>query len=152
MLSRRKLLNWIRNCAWQRYFCSYFPIKLIKTVDLDPSKLYLFCNFPHGILSSGIYGAFGTDAAGCKELFPGIEFKVVILDQHLKAPFFREYCRINCTYHGNFLSDYWICCNYFVQLDREWYFAYKRDCIFKLIAILRTSMEKGEWWNYISSN
>ncbi|CAD1480619.1 unnamed protein product [Heterotrigona itama] len=94
---RRKLLNWIRNCAWQRYFCSYFPIKLIKTTDLDPSKLYLFCNFPHGILSSGVYGAFATDAAGCKELFPGIEFKVVILDQHFKAPLFREYCRINCV-------------------------------------------------------
>ncbi|XP_043520038.1 2-acylglycerol O-acyltransferase 2-A-like isoform X1 [Frieseomelitta varia] len=94
---RRKLLNWMRNCAWQRYFCSYFPIKLIKTVDLDPNKLYLFCNFPHGILSSGVYGAFGTDAAGCKELFPGIEIKVVILDQHFRAPFFREYCRINCV-------------------------------------------------------
>lgn len=94
---RRKVLNWMRNCVWQRYFCSYFPIKLVKTTDLDPSKLYLFCNFPHGILSSGVYGAFATDAVGCKELFPGIEIKIVILDQHFKAPLFREYCRINCV-------------------------------------------------------
>ncbi|XP_043579954.1 2-acylglycerol O-acyltransferase 1-like [Bombus pyrosoma] len=94
---RRKFLQWIRSCAWNRYFCNYFPIKLVKTTDLDPNKLYLFCNFPHGTIPSGVYGAFGTDIIGRRELFPGLEFRVVILDQFFRSPLFREYCRINCA-------------------------------------------------------
>ncbi|XP_076288415.1 2-acylglycerol O-acyltransferase 1 [Lasioglossum baleicum] len=83
--------SWLRNCAWMRYVCNYFPLKLVKTVDLDPTKNYLFCSFPHGILSTGIFGAFGSDILGCKELFPGLEFRVVVLDQHFRIPFFRDY-------------------------------------------------------------
>ncbi|XP_003395134.2 2-acylglycerol O-acyltransferase 1-like [Bombus terrestris] len=94
---RRKLQQWIRSCAWNRYFCNYFPIKLVKTTDLDPNKSYLFCSFPHGVLSSGVYGAFATDIIGCSELFPGLEFRVVILEQLFKSPLFREYCRANCA-------------------------------------------------------
>ncbi|XP_043579948.1 diacylglycerol O-acyltransferase 2-like isoform X2 [Bombus pyrosoma] len=89
--------RFLRNCAWHRYFCNYFPIKLVKTTDLDPNKLYLFCNFPHGIIPSGVYGAFGTDIIGCRELFPGLEFRVVILDQLFKSPLFRDYFRAICA-------------------------------------------------------
>ncbi|CAD1469759.1 unnamed protein product, partial [Heterotrigona itama] len=80
-----------------RYYCNYFPVKLVKTTDLDPNKSYLFCNFPHGILCLGVYGAFGTDAAGYRELFPGMDINVVMLDQNFKIPFLRDYCRINST-------------------------------------------------------
>ncbi|XP_043580131.1 diacylglycerol O-acyltransferase 2-like protein 6 [Bombus pyrosoma] len=78
-------------------FCNYFPIKLVKTTDLDPNKLYLFCGFLHGTLSSGVYGAFATDIIGCREHFPGLEFRVVILDQFYKSPLYREYWRSNCA-------------------------------------------------------
>ncbi|XP_068972471.1 2-acylglycerol O-acyltransferase 1-like [Bombus flavifrons] len=98
---RRKLLQWIRNCAWSRYFCNYFPTKLVKTTDLDPNKLYLFCSFPHGILSSEVYGAFATDIIGCRELFPGLEFSVVVLDLSYKSP----YCRENCRFNGALASN-----------------------------------------------
>ncbi|XP_050574128.1 2-acylglycerol O-acyltransferase 1-like [Bombus affinis] len=94
---RRKFMGWIRSCAWNRYFCNYFPIKIVKTTDLDPNKLYLFCSFPHGILSSGVYGAFITDIVGCRELFPGLEFRVVILEQFHQSPFFREFYRVIYT-------------------------------------------------------
>ncbi|EZA62914.1 hypothetical protein DMN91_002992 [Ooceraea biroi] len=83
--------RWARNNAFWRYFCNYFPLKLVKTVDLDPTKSYLFINVPHGILSTGAMGAFGTDILGCKELFPGLDVRPIILDQHFKIPFFREY-------------------------------------------------------------
>ncbi|XP_014468412.1 PREDICTED: 2-acylglycerol O-acyltransferase 1-like [Dinoponera quadriceps] len=86
--------NWIKFCRnniFWRYFCNYFPIKLVKTVDLDPTKSYLFVCVPHGILSTGIVGAFGSDALGCRELFPGLEIRPIILDQHFKIPIFREY-------------------------------------------------------------
>lgn len=81
-----------RNNAFWRYFCDYFPIKLVKTVDLNPNKSYFFICVPHGILSTGIMGSFGTDILGCKKLFPGLEIRPIILDQHFKVPLFREYC------------------------------------------------------------
>ncbi|XP_054003503.1 2-acylglycerol O-acyltransferase 2-A-like [Hylaeus anthracinus] len=87
--------RWLRKCTWLRYFCNYFPIKLEKTVDLDPNKSYLFCSFPHGILAIGTFGAFGTDCLGCKEMFPGLDFRVIILDQHFRIPLFREYASMN---------------------------------------------------------
>lgn len=80
-----------KNNAYWRYFCDYFPIKLVKTVDLDPTKSYLFVCVPHGIMSLGIMGAFGTEVTGCKEQFPGLDVRVIVLDQHFKVPFFREY-------------------------------------------------------------
>ncbi|XP_025265753.1 2-acylglycerol O-acyltransferase 2-B isoform X3 [Camponotus floridanus] len=86
--------SWIsrmRNNVFWRYFCNYFPLKLVKTVDLDPKKSYLFISVPHGILSMGIIGSFATDAMGCSKLFPGLDMRIIALDQHLKVPLFREY-------------------------------------------------------------
>ena len=89
--------RWLRNCTWLRYFCNYFPLNLEKTTDLDPSKSYLFCSFPHGILSTGAFGSFGSDLLGCRKLFPGLDFRVVVLDQHFRIPLFREYAYFNGT-------------------------------------------------------
>ncbi|XP_012062634.1 PREDICTED: diacylglycerol O-acyltransferase 2 [Atta cephalotes] len=80
-----------RNNVFWRYFCNYFPLKLVKTVDLDPKKSYLFVSAPHGILSIGIFGSFASDILDCKKLFPGLEFHTITLDQHFKIPIFREY-------------------------------------------------------------
>ncbi|KAF3419827.1 hypothetical protein E2986_11660, partial [Frieseomelitta varia] len=73
-----RLKQWIRTCAFNRYFCNYFPVKLVKTTDLDPNKSYLFCNFPHGLICLGVYCAFGTDAAGFRELFPGLDINIIM--------------------------------------------------------------------------
>lgn len=48
--SRGQGSQWIRNLTWWKYFTSYFPIKIVKTVDLPPNKNYLFGAFPHGII------------------------------------------------------------------------------------------------------
>ncbi|XP_012231825.1 diacylglycerol O-acyltransferase 2 [Linepithema humile] len=85
------LLKWTRNNVLWRYFCNYFPIKLVKTVDLDSTKSYLFICVPHGILSVGFVGSFGTDAVDCKKLFPGMDMRPITLEQHFKIPFMREY-------------------------------------------------------------
>ncbi|KAG7213543.1 hypothetical protein KM043_002801 [Ampulex compressa] len=87
-----KWIWWLRNNAWVRYLTAYFPVKLVKTVDLDPSKSYLFCSFPHGILSTGVYCAFGSDVLNCRELFKGLDIRVIILDTLFRIPLFREYC------------------------------------------------------------
>lgn len=40
---------WVRNfCAW-KHFINYFPVKLVKTVDLPADRHYLVCLFPHGL-------------------------------------------------------------------------------------------------------
>ncbi|XP_057338127.1 2-acylglycerol O-acyltransferase 2-A-like [Microplitis mediator] len=81
----------LRNCGWWHYYRDYFPVKLYKTVDLDPSRNYLFCSYPHGMLASGAFAAFATDVLDFKKLFPGLEPKMLTLNQHFMAPFFREF-------------------------------------------------------------
>jgi 2-acylglycerol O-acyltransferase 2 len=41
-------LDWFRRLAIWRYFADYFPIRLTKTVNLDPKKNYVFGYHPHG--------------------------------------------------------------------------------------------------------
>ena len=65
-------INFMRRLPIWRYMCDYFPIKLIKTTDLNPSKNYIFGYHPHGVISSGAFGSFGTEGAGFSQLFPGI--------------------------------------------------------------------------------
>lgn len=47
--------EWVRSWTWWKYFIDYFPVKLerVPWVELDPKRNYLFCAFPHGMLSTG---------------------------------------------------------------------------------------------------
>ena len=63
----------MRGSILWRYFAGYFPIKLVKTKDLDPNRSYIFGNHPHGILCAGAFASFGTDALGFKDKFPGLD-------------------------------------------------------------------------------
>ena len=56
---------------WKNY-CNYFPLKLIKTKDFSTNKNYLLGYHPHGVISSGCFGNFATEATGFSELYPGI--------------------------------------------------------------------------------
>ncbi|XP_035987006.1 2-acylglycerol O-acyltransferase 1-like isoform X2 [Fundulus heteroclitus] len=44
--------RWVRNWTVWEYFRDYFPLTLVKTVDLDPTKNYIFGFHPHGLVSS----------------------------------------------------------------------------------------------------
>ncbi|XP_034934957.1 2-acylglycerol O-acyltransferase 2-A-like [Chelonus insularis] len=87
---RQRYTRWIRRCSWWAYFRDYFPIKLYKTADLDPSRNYLLCSFPHGILATGAFASFATDSLNFHKLFPGLEPRLITLTQHFMFPFFRE--------------------------------------------------------------
>mmetsp|Transcript_14914 Transcript_14914/g.20894 ORF Transcript_14914/g.20894 Transcript_14914/m.20894 type:complete len:573 (-) Transcript_14914:350-2068(-) len=78
------------------YFRDYFPMRLVKTVDLDPKKNYIFCYHPHGILSFGAWGAFATDALGFDKKFPGIDRRLLTLKLNFRTPLIREHL----LYHG----------------------------------------------------
>ena len=72
------------------YFRDYFPIRLVKTVDLDPSRSYLFGYHPHGIVSVGAFCSFVTDAAGFHDLFPGLTSHLLTLRCWFFFPLLRE--------------------------------------------------------------
>nr|XP_056705782.1 2-acylglycerol O-acyltransferase 1 [Euleptes europaea] len=83
--------EWVRNWTVWKYFKEYFPIQLIKTSDLDPSKNYLFGFHPHGVLVAGAFGNVCTEYTGFKELFPGMTPYLHTLPFWFRCPFFREY-------------------------------------------------------------
>lgn len=47
-------LSFVRNWKLWEMYNAYFPIKLIKTSELNPTKNYLFCCHPHGYSNSNI--------------------------------------------------------------------------------------------------
>ncbi|XP_075210781.1 2-acylglycerol O-acyltransferase 2-A-like [Lycorma delicatula] len=83
-------INWIRNWKLWYYYSRYFPLKLIKTAELDASSNYLLISYPHGLIASGAFGHFATNGTNCKQLFPGLEPNVLTLNIHFYAPFFRD--------------------------------------------------------------
>nr|XP_015816427.2 2-acylglycerol O-acyltransferase 3b isoform X1 [Nothobranchius furzeri]XP_054586564.1 2-acylglycerol O-acyltransferase 3b isoform X1 [Nothobranchius furzeri] len=76
--------------VWE-HFKDYFPIKLVKTADLNPNKNYIFGSHPHGIMCAGAFSCFSTERGGFAEAFPGIKSTLAILAGLFKLPLFREY-------------------------------------------------------------
>ena len=86
----RSSYGFLRGSILYRYFADYFPIKLVKTVDLDPDKTYLFGSHPHGILCFGAFMAFATDALDFPRLFPGIRPRLLTLKHFHYLPGIKE--------------------------------------------------------------
>jgi len=72
------------------HFTNYFPLKLIKSEDLDPNRNYIFGFHPHGAFSFGALGNFGTDATYFSTLFPNIRSHLMLLHLQFQFPFTRE--------------------------------------------------------------
>jgi Diacylglycerol acyltransferase len=45
--------EWARRLKSQKYLRDFFPIKLHKTADLDPTQNYIMGYHPHGVMSIG---------------------------------------------------------------------------------------------------
>lgn len=73
-----------------KQFTNYFPLKLIKSEDLDSNKNYIFGYHPHGAFSFGALGNFGTDATYFSILFPNIRPHLMLLHLQFLFPFTRE--------------------------------------------------------------
>lgn len=80
----RKLKMWF-------WYNEYFPLRLHKTHDLDPSRKYIFGYHPHGIISLGAMGAIASPAAGWEDLFPGIHVTLLTLASNFTIPFYRDW-------------------------------------------------------------
>ncbi|KAF9346430.1 diacylglycerol O-acyltransferase 1 [Mortierella sp. AD094] len=84
-------IEWWRNWRGWTHFAQYFPMTLIKEGDLDPSKNYIFGYHPHGVLSMGALGTFGTEGLNFSKRFPGIKPVLMTLQTNFQIPFYRDY-------------------------------------------------------------
>lgn len=80
----------VRSWAFWNLFASYFPISLIKTVDLPADRKYIFGYHPHGIIGMGAVANFGTEATGFSEKFPGLNPHLLTLKTNFAIPFYRD--------------------------------------------------------------
>lgn len=64
-------------------------MKLVKTVDLSPDRNYVFASYPHGVLSSGTFATFATDALRFEERF-GLKPYPCTLTVMFKLPVVRD--------------------------------------------------------------
>uniref|UniRef100_A0A452G3V8 Acyltransferase n=1 Tax=Capra hircus TaxID=9925 RepID=A0A452G3V8_CAPHI len=81
----------IKHWTLWKYMKDYFPISLVKTAKLDPSRNYLAGFHPHGI---GVIGAFTNlcmEGMGFSSVFPGICSHLMMLNMWFCFPFFRDY-------------------------------------------------------------
>uniref|UniRef100_A0A914EL73 Acyltransferase n=1 Tax=Acrobeloides nanus TaxID=290746 RepID=A0A914EL73_9BILA len=68
--------NWYKTSFLWKYLADYFPLSLVKTVDLPQGKNYIVCCHPHGVFSIGAFVSFCTNATGFDKLFPGRELGI----------------------------------------------------------------------------
>ena len=86
-------VEWLRNLKIWKHYANYFPVKLIKTTELDSNENYIFGNHPHGILCSGAFACFATDGAGWSKIFPNLIPSLLTLQIFHLVPGFREVLR-----------------------------------------------------------
>uniref|UniRef100_A0A8C9AHL3 Acyltransferase n=1 Tax=Prolemur simus TaxID=1328070 RepID=A0A8C9AHL3_PROSS len=74
-----------------KYMRDYFPVSLVKTAELDPSRNYIAGVHPHGVLAAGAFLNLCTESTGFSSLFPGIRPHLMMLTLWFRVPFFRDY-------------------------------------------------------------
>jgi len=63
---------------------------MIKTAELDRNQNYLLGSHPHGVLCSGAFSSFATDAGGFSSMFPGMTPRLLTLEGQFWFPGNRE--------------------------------------------------------------
>jgi len=85
------LVPWVRSWKLWKTFRDYFPIKLVKTAPLDPSKNYIICSHPHGVICFGAACCFASEAEEFSIKYPGISPHLTTIEGNLWWPMFREF-------------------------------------------------------------
>ncbi|KAI8913502.1 diacylglycerol acyltransferase [Gorgonomyces haynaldii] len=83
-------IQWVKRLSLWKGLRDFFPMELVKTAELDPSKNYVFVYHPHGIISLGAWTNFATEANHFSSLFKGIFLRLVTLETNFNFPFSRE--------------------------------------------------------------
>lgn len=80
----------LRRLTIWTYFTRYFPIELVKTVDLDRKRNYIFGYHPHGAFCLGAVSNFCTEATHFSKIFPGIRPHMMLIRLQFLFPFTRD--------------------------------------------------------------
>ncbi|XP_057612588.1 2-acylglycerol O-acyltransferase 2 [Chionomys nivalis] len=83
--------QFVRRWTIWKYMRDYFPVNLIKTAELDPTRNYIAGFHPHGVLAAGAFLNLCTESTGFSSLFPGIRSNLMMLPLWFRAPFIRDY-------------------------------------------------------------
>ncbi|KAI6195693.1 hypothetical protein M3Y94_01017700 [Aphelenchoides besseyi] len=83
-------LRCVRECKVWKWLADYYPIGLIKTVDLPPDRNYILCNHPHGFWCTGIFIHMLSDGTDFAKQFPGLVPSLLTLNGQFWFPFRRE--------------------------------------------------------------
>ena len=83
--------KWWRNLFVWRHLRDYFPVRTVKTAELDPTRNYIIGSHPHGLMCLGAglsYVAKGDD--NLEKIFPDIFFRMLTLREFYFFPGLRE--------------------------------------------------------------
>ena len=85
-------IEWVRHCSFWKHLSNYFPVRIIKTAELDSEKgNYLLGSHPHGILCSGAFISLATEGAGWAKKFPNLVPHLLMLPAYFQVPGMREF-------------------------------------------------------------
>ena len=68
----------------------YFPVRLVKTTELDPSRNYICGSHPHGLACCGVLLTACTPYLELTRAFPGLYFRLLTLREFYFLPGMRE--------------------------------------------------------------
>jgi len=83
-----KALSSFVNSFICQYPMKWFPIQIVRTEVIDPSKQYTFGLHPHGLMPWGLFPVGRTKQ--WNELFPGLSIRCLAADVLFKIPIARE--------------------------------------------------------------
>ncbi|XP_014294128.1 2-acylglycerol O-acyltransferase 2 [Halyomorpha halys] len=83
-------LRLLTDMPYLKYLPDYFPMRLIKTADLDSNRNYLFCSHPHGLLAFSQFINFALELTPIKAFFPGFRTNLAAIDLNMKYPLLRD--------------------------------------------------------------
>ncbi|XP_044757293.1 2-acylglycerol O-acyltransferase 1-like isoform X2 [Coccinella septempunctata] len=88
----RRRSEWVRSWTWWAYARDYYPLKVVKLPcgELDPKRNYLFCIYPHGLLSASTYLSVATNVTEFTKLFPHHKSYMHTISAFYKVPVVRD--------------------------------------------------------------
>lgn len=90
-LNGSRKLKLFREATIWKWFAEFFPTKIVVEAELDPTKNYIFGYHPHGIISTGAFINFATEATNISKVLPGIDVHLCTLDTNFFIPLYREF-------------------------------------------------------------
>jgi hypothetical protein len=83
-------VKYLRNLNIWRHFRNYFPVKVVRTQELDNTKNYIIGVHPAGVLNVGSMSLFGTNSPDYQRNFAGITPHLVTNLNRFVFPITRE--------------------------------------------------------------